>query len=79
MEEEIKSKIMRWAGIKPKTAYKIKSNIDPAKEYIVELWGDKWECSCLFNYFRHKECSHIQTARALYKNDTILKGDKTKS
>lgn len=40
-----------------------KKNYDVAKR--VNLFGSKWDCTCLDYHYRHHECKHIRKVKAM--------------
>jgi hypothetical protein len=57
---------MKWAGREPDKIWKVRSKTHPTDFYKVELWGDgDLVCSCLYNYYKRKDCAHILKVRSM--------------
>lgn len=57
---------MHWAGLNPEKSFRVKSQSDPTTTYVVDVWEENdFVCSCLYNYYKRKECSHIAKVRSI--------------
>lgn len=68
---------MHWPGKYPERSFKVKSKTNPNIVYVVDVWGENdFVCSCLFNYYKRAECSHIKKVRQFLEKKKNKEGKK---
>jgi len=68
---------MHWPGKNPERSFKVKSKSDPNTTYTVDVWEENdLICSCLYNYYKRKDCSHISKVRLYLAREKAQRENK---